>query len=71
MAFVLWSILYLPIIFTIIGVISLILYLYHRLVKKQHTKKYLIISYVSMSLVLLSFILFFIVGTMGIGPIPN
>ena len=71
MEFILWSMINLPIILTIIGVVFFAMYLYNRLVKQRHIKSFLIIACVSIGLVLLSFAMFIIIGAMGIGPVPN
>ncbi len=71
MEFILWSMINLPIILTIIGVVFFAMYLYNRLVKQRHIKSFFIIACVSIGLVLLSFAMFIIIGATGIGPVPN
>lgn len=62
---------YLPVISGGIGVVFLSIYLYNRISRKKHIPNFLIIGCAGIGILLLCACAFFLVGLLGLGPVPN
>lgn len=62
---------YLPIIAIIVGVLSIVTYVYLKIKKKAHTKICLIISCICVGVWLLIVGSLFLAGLLGLGPVPT
>lgn len=65
------AIAYLPIISGVLGIIFLSIYLHNRIFRKKHIPGFLIIGCAGTGILLLCACAFFLVGLLGLGPVPN
>lgn len=62
---------YLPVISGGLGVVFLSIYLYNRIVRKKHIPIFLIVGCLGIGILLLCACAFFLIGLLGLGPVPN